>query len=76
MVPSCGLGGVFQRGHLYGSGYEVCGAKSYGDCGSMDYDQAGLLFAAMIGVNMLSRRAADASWISALRKSVKDVAAR
>jgi TetR/AcrR family transcriptional repressor of nem operon len=40
--------------------------------GSMPEDRAKLLFAAMIGVNMLSRAADDARWVATLRKSVKD----
>jgi hypothetical protein len=38
----------------------------------MPEDRAKLLFAAMIGVNMLSRAADDARWVATLRKSVKD----
>jgi TetR/AcrR family transcriptional regulator, transcriptional repressor for nem operon len=43
--------------------------------GSMAEDRARLLFAAMIGANMLSRAAGDADWVAALRKSVRDAAA-
>ena len=43
--------------------------------GSMPEDRAKLLFAAVIGVNMLSRVAGDARWVAALRRSVKDAAA-
>jgi len=42
--------------------------------GSMGDDQANLLFAAMVGVNMLGRAAGEAEWVAALRKSVKDAA--
>jgi TetR/AcrR family transcriptional regulator, transcriptional repressor for nem operon len=44
--------------------------------GSMDEDKARLLFAAMVGANMLSRAAGDAQWVVALKKSVKDAAAQ
>jgi hypothetical protein len=43
--------------------------------GSIAEDRAKLLFAAMIGVNLLSRAAGDADWVAALRKSVKAAAA-
>jgi TetR/AcrR family transcriptional regulator, transcriptional repressor for nem operon len=44
--------------------------------GSIKEDQARLLFAAMIGANMLSRAAGDADWVCTLRQSVKDAAAK
>ena len=43
--------------------------------GSMAKDRARLLFAAMVGANMLSRAAGDADWVAALRKTVKAAAA-
>jgi TetR/AcrR family transcriptional repressor of nem operon len=43
--------------------------------GSMTEDRAKVLFAAMVGANMLSRAAGDAGWVAALRKSVMDAAA-
>jgi TetR/AcrR family transcriptional repressor of nem operon len=44
--------------------------------GSMEDDKARLLFAAMVGANMLSRAAGDAEWVGALKKSVTDAAAQ
>jgi TetR/AcrR family transcriptional regulator, transcriptional repressor for nem operon len=41
----------------------------------MEDDKARLLFAAMVGANMLSRAAGDAEWVRALKKPVKDAAA-
>jgi len=38
-------------------------------------DRAQLPFAAMIGVNMLSRAAGDGDWVAALEKSVLDAVA-
>ena len=43
--------------------------------GAMTQDQARLLFAAMVGVNMLSRAVGEAAWIDGLRKTIKDAAA-
>jgi hypothetical protein len=43
--------------------------------GSMPEDRVKLLFAVMIGANMLSRAADDARWVATLRKSVKDATA-
>ena len=42
--------------------------------GSMAKDRARLLFAAMVGANMLSRAAGDSDWVAALKKSVKAAA--
>ena len=42
--------------------------------GSMAKDRARLLFAAMIGANMLSRAAGDTDWVATLRKTVKAAA--
>jgi len=42
----------------------------------MEADKARLLFAAMVGANMLSRAAGDAEWVGALKKPVKDAAAQ
>jgi TetR/AcrR family transcriptional regulator, transcriptional repressor for nem operon len=43
--------------------------------GSMAEDRAKLLFAAMVGVNVLTRAAGEAECVTALRQSVKDAAA-
>jgi len=66
----CALRGVYADGAkaLYETFMDA--AK-----GSMSEDRAKLVFAAMIGVNMLSRAAGDARWVAALRRSVKDAAA-
>jgi len=42
--------------------------------GSMDDDRARLLFAAMVGANLLSRAAGDADWAEALKKTVRRAA--
>ena len=42
--------------------------------GTMTEDRARLLFAAMVGANMLNRVAGDAEWVGALKRSVKDAA--
>jgi hypothetical protein len=44
--------------------------------GTMTEDRARLLFAAMVGANMLNRVAGDAEWVGALKRSVKDAAAQ
>ena len=44
--------------------------------GLVDDDQAKLLFAAMIGANLLSRAAGNADWVCSLRKSIKEAAAK
>ena len=43
--------------------------------GSMTKDKARLLFAAMVGANMLGRATDDADWAAALKKTVKSAAA-
>jgi TetR/AcrR family transcriptional repressor of nem operon len=43
--------------------------------GSMAKDRARILFAAMIGANILSRAAGDPDWVAALKKSIKAAAA-
>jgi TetR/AcrR family transcriptional regulator, transcriptional repressor for nem operon len=70
MDQDCALHGVYAEGArtLYETFMNA--AK-----GSMAEDRAKLLFAAMIGVNMLGRAAGDAGWVAALTKSVKDAAA-
>jgi len=70
MEDDCLLRGVYADGAqaLYETFIET--ARE-----SMTEDRARLLFAAMIGVNMLSRATGDADWVVALKKSVKDVAA-
>jgi TetR/AcrR family transcriptional repressor of nem operon len=70
MEEECALRGVYAEGAkaLYETFMDA--AK-----GSMAEDRAKLLFAAMIGVNMLSRAAGDRRWVAVLRKSVKDAAA-
>jgi TetR/AcrR family transcriptional regulator, transcriptional repressor for nem operon len=70
MDEDCTLRGVYAEGAraLYETFMDA--AK-----GSMAEDRARLLFAAMIGVNMLGRAAGDARWVAALRKSVKAAAA-
>jgi TetR/AcrR family transcriptional repressor of nem operon len=67
MEEDCALRGVYADGAK--ALYEIFmdAAK-----GSMPEDRAKLLFAAMIGVNMLNRAADDARWVATLRKSVKD----
>jgi TetR/AcrR family transcriptional repressor of nem operon len=70
MVEDCALRGVYADGAR--AFYETfMGAAK----GSIAEDRAKLLFAAMIGVNLLSRAAGDADWVAALRKSVKAAAA-
>jgi TetR/AcrR family transcriptional regulator, transcriptional repressor for nem operon len=70
MEEDCALRGVYADGaqSLY---------QTFMDAtkGTMPEDRARLLFAAMIGANMLSRAAGDADWVGALKKSVKDAAA-
>ena len=70
MEEDCALRGVYADGaqSLY---------QTFMDAtkGTMPEDRARLLFAAMIGANMLSRAAGDADWVAALKKSVKDAAA-
>jgi TetR/AcrR family transcriptional regulator, transcriptional repressor for nem operon len=70
MEDDCALRGVYADGAR--SLYETFINATKG---SMPEDRARLLFAAMIGANMLSRAAGDADWVAALRKSVKDAAA-
>src|SRR5271156_3818513 len=43
--------------------------------GSMTKDKAELLFAAMVGANMLGRATGDADWATALKKTVRAAAA-
>jgi len=71
MEEGCVLRGVYAEGTraLYDTFMDA--AK-----GSMTKDRARLLFAAMVGANMLSRAADDADWVADLRKSVKDAAAQ
>ena len=70
MEKDCALRGVYADGaqSLY---------QTFMDAtkGTMPEDRARLLFAAMIGANMLSRAPGDADWVAALKKSVKDAAA-
>ena len=70
MEEDCALRGVYADGAktLYETFMDAAE-------GSMAEERAKLLFAAMIGVNMLSRAAPDARWVATLRKSVKDAAA-
>jgi TetR/AcrR family transcriptional regulator, transcriptional repressor for nem operon len=70
MDEDCALRGVYAEGAraLYEAFLDATK-------GSIAEDRARLLFAAMIGVNMLSRAAGDARWIAATRKSVKLAAA-
>jgi len=70
MEEDCALRGIYAEGAQ--ALYETfMGAAK----GSMAEDRARLLFAAMIGANLLSRAAGDAGWVAALRKSVKGAAA-
>jgi class 3 adenylate cyclase len=43
--------------------------------GTIAKDRAKLLFAALVGANLLSRAAGDADWVDALRETVKAAAA-
>jgi TetR/AcrR family transcriptional regulator, transcriptional repressor for nem operon len=69
MDQDCSLRGVYAVGAkaLYETFMDA--AK-----GSMTEDRAKVLFAAMVGANMLSRAAGDARWVAALKKSVKAAA--
>lgn len=71
MEEDCALRGVYADGAkaLYETFMDA--AKE-----SMPEDRAKLLFAAMIGVNMLSRAAGGARWVATLRKSIKDASAK
>jgi TetR/AcrR family transcriptional regulator, transcriptional repressor for nem operon len=44
--------------------------------GRMAEDRARLLFAAMVGANLLSRAGGDAEWVGAMKRSVKNAAAQ
>jgi TetR/AcrR family transcriptional regulator, transcriptional repressor for nem operon len=70
MEEDCALRGVYADGAqaLYETFMDA--AK-----GSIPEDRARLLFAAMIGVNLLSRAAGGAGWVAALRKSITRAAA-
>jgi TetR/AcrR family transcriptional regulator, transcriptional repressor for nem operon len=69
MDDGCELRGVYAEGAktLYETFMDA--AK-----GSMTNDKARLLFAAMVGVNMLGRATGDADWAAALKKTVKAAA--
>ena len=71
MSEDCALREVYAEGtqNLYDTFMEA-------SKGSMPKDRARLLFAAMVGVNMLSRAAGDTEWIAALKKSVKTAMAK
>ena len=69
MEEGCALHGVYADGAEALFETFIDAAK-----GAMPEDQAKLLFAAMIGVNLLSRATGDAGWVADLRKSVKDAA--
>jgi TetR/AcrR family transcriptional regulator, transcriptional repressor for nem operon len=70
MDEECGLRGVYVDGArvLYDTFMDA--AK-----GTIAKDRAKLLFAAMVGANLLSRAAGDADWVDALRETVKAAAA-
>ena len=70
MEEGCGLRAIYAEG-------AQAHHTTFRDAadGSLPRDPAQLLFAAMIGVNMLSRAAGDTDWIAALEKSVLDAAA-
>jgi TetR/AcrR family transcriptional repressor of nem operon len=69
MAEGCELRGAYAEGArgLYETFMDA--AK-----GSMTKDRARLLFAAMVGANMLGRAMGDAEWTAALRKTVKAAA--
>jgi TetR/AcrR family transcriptional repressor of nem operon len=70
MEEGCELRGVYAEGAktLFETFMDAAKASS------MAKDQAQLLFAAMIGANMLGRATDDADWVAALRKTVKAAA--
>src|SRR5277367_1742688 len=70
MDEGCELRGVYAEGAktLYETFMDA--AK-----GSMTKDKAKLLFAAMVGANMLGRATDDADWAAALKKTVRAAAA-
>lgn len=61
------LRGVYAEGA--GALYRIFTAKM-GE--TMDADRAGLLFAAMVGANMLGRASGDADWAEEIKRSVRD----
>jgi TetR/AcrR family transcriptional repressor of nem operon len=65
----CELRGVYAEGAK--ALYETFMAAAKG---SMTKDKAKLLFAAMVGANMLGRATGDADWAAALKKTVKAAA--
>jgi TetR/AcrR family transcriptional repressor of nem operon len=71
MAEGCELRGVYAEGArgLYETFMDA--AK-----GSMTKDRARLLFAAMVGANMLGRATGDVEWAAALRKTVKVAATK
>ena len=70
MEEDCALRGVYAEGAraLYDTFMDAAN-------GSMAKERARVLFAAMVGANMLSRAAGDAGWVAALKKAVKAAAA-
>ena len=67
MEKGCELRGVYAEGAetLFETFMDAAKASS------MAKDRAQLLFAAMIGANMLGRATDDADWVAALKKTVK-----
>jgi TetR/AcrR family transcriptional regulator, transcriptional repressor for nem operon len=70
MDEDCALRGVYADGARALHETFMDAAK-----GSMPKDRARLLFAAMVGANLLGRAAGDADWVAALKKTVKAAAA-
>jgi TetR/AcrR family transcriptional regulator, transcriptional repressor for nem operon len=70
MEDGCELRGVYAEGAkaLFDTFMDAAKASS------MEKDRAQLLFAAMVGANMLGRATDDADWVAALRKTVKAAA--
>jgi TetR/AcrR family transcriptional repressor of nem operon len=69
MDEDCALRGVYAGGAKGLHDTFTDAAK-----GSIPEAQAELVFAAMIGANLLSRAAGDTSWIASLKKSIKSAA--
>jgi TetR/AcrR family transcriptional repressor of nem operon len=70
MDEGCELRGVYVEGSKTLFETFMNAAKA----SSMAKDRAQLLFAAMIGANMLGRATDDADWVAALRKTIKAAA--
>jgi TetR/AcrR family transcriptional regulator, transcriptional repressor for nem operon len=66
-------GGALRSAYADGAGalYETFLTKA---CKTMDEDRARLLFAAMVGANMLGRASGEADWTKEIKKAVLDAA--